>query len=35
MATVLGVTQQADKSMLLQVTGGKTIKLSDVTKIYG
>ena len=35
MATVLGVSQQADKSMLLQVTGGKTIKLSDVTKIYG
>ena len=35
MATVLGVTQQPDKSMLLQVTGGKTIKLSDVTKIYG
>ncbi|MFM6990335.1 MAG: flagellar hook assembly protein FlgD [Rhodoferax sp.] len=35
MATVLGVTQQADKSMLLQVTGGKTIKLSDVSKIYG
>ena len=35
MSTVLGVTQQADKSMLLQVTGGKTIKLSDVTKIYG
>jgi flagellar basal-body rod modification protein FlgD len=35
MATVLGVSQQPDKSMLLQVTGGKTIKLSDVTKIYG
>jgi flagellar basal-body rod modification protein FlgD len=35
MATVLGVSQQADKSMVLQVTGGKTIKLSDVTKIYG
>jgi flagellar basal-body rod modification protein FlgD len=35
MATVLGVSQQSDKSMLLQVTGGKTIKLSDVTKIYG
>ena len=34
-ATVLGVSQQADKSMVLQVTGGKTIKLSDVTKIYG
>ena len=35
LATVVGVSQQADKSMLLQVTGGKTIKLSDVTKIYG
>ena len=35
MATVLGVSQQPDKSMLLQVTGGKTIKLSDVTKIFG
>ncbi len=35
MATVLGVSQQADKTMLLQVTGGKTIKLSDVTKVYG
>lgn len=35
MATVIGVSQQADKSMLLQVTGGKSIKLSDVTKVYG
>jgi len=35
LATVIGVSQQADKTMLLQVTGGKTIKLSDVTKVYG
>jgi flagellar basal-body rod modification protein FlgD len=35
LATITGVSQQADKTMLLQVTGGKTIKLSDVTKIYG
>jgi len=35
MATVLGVSQNADKSITLQVTGGKKIMLSDVTKIYG
>jgi flagellar basal-body rod modification protein FlgD len=35
LATITGVSQQADKTMLLQVTGGKTLKLSDVTKIYG
>jgi len=35
LSTITGVSQQADKTMLLQVTGGKTIKLSDVTKIYG
>jgi flagellar basal-body rod modification protein FlgD len=35
MVSVLGVSQNADKSITLQVTGGKTIMLSDVTKIYG
>jgi flagellar basal-body rod modification protein FlgD len=35
LATITGVSQQPDKTMLLQVTGGKTVKLSDVTKIYG
>jgi flagellar basal-body rod modification protein FlgD len=35
MVSVLGVSQNADKSITLQVTGGKTIMLSEVTKIYG
>lgn len=35
MATVIGVSQQADKSMLLQIQGGKTVKLADVTRIDG
>jgi hypothetical protein len=35
MATVMGISQQADKSMLLQIQGGKTIKLTDVKRIDG
>ena len=34
-ATVVGITQQPDKSMLLQIQGGKTIKLTDVKRIDG
>jgi flagellar basal-body rod modification protein FlgD len=34
-ATVVGISQQADKSMLLQIQGGKTIKLTDVKRIDG
>ena len=35
MSTVIGVSQQADKTVLLQIMGGKTMKLADATKIYG
>jgi flagellar basal-body rod modification protein FlgD len=35
MATVMGISQQADKSILLQIQGGKSIKLSDVSRIDG
>jgi len=35
LATVIGVSQSADQSMLLQVQGGKTIKLADVKRIDG
>jgi flagellar basal-body rod modification protein FlgD len=35
LATVMGISQQADKSMLLQIQGGKTIKLTDVKRIDG
>ena len=35
MATVIGVSQQPDKTMLLQIQGGKTVKLADVTRIDG
>ncbi|MFZ2738492.1 MAG: flagellar hook capping FlgD N-terminal domain-containing protein [Burkholderiaceae bacterium] len=35
MASVIGVSQQADKSMLLQIQGGKTVKLSEVNRIDG
>lgn len=35
MATVTGISQQADKSIVLQVQGGKSIKLSDVSRIDG
>ena len=34
-ATVVGISQQPDKSMLLQIQGGKTVRLSDVTTIGG
>ena len=34
-ATVIGISQQPDKSMLLQVQGGKTLKLADVRRIDG
>jgi flagellar basal-body rod modification protein FlgD len=35
MSSVIGVSQQADKTVLLQIMGGKTMKLADATKIYG
>ena len=35
LATVIGVSQSADQSMLLQVQGGKTVKLADVKRIDG
>lgn len=35
MATVMGISQQADKSILLQIQGGKSVKLSNVTRIDG
>ena len=35
MAKVIGVSQQADKTMLLQIEGGKTVKLADVKRIDG
>ena len=35
MARVIGVSQEADKTMLLQIEGGKTVKLSDVKRIDG
>lgn len=35
MATVIGISQQPDKTMLLQIQGGKTVKLADVTRIDG
>jgi flagellar basal-body rod modification protein FlgD len=35
MATVIGVSQQPDKSVLLQFNGGKTMKLADALRIYG
>ncbi len=35
LATVVGISQQADKSMLLQIQGGKSIKLTDVKRIDG
>ena len=33
LSTVTGVNQQADKTILLEVTGGKTVKLNDVQRI--
>jgi flagellar basal-body rod modification protein FlgD len=35
MATVIGISQQADKSIVLQIQGGKSMKLSDVSRIDG
>jgi flagellar basal-body rod modification protein FlgD len=35
MASVVGVSQAADKTVLLQIVGGKTVKLADVTRIDG
>jgi flagellar basal-body rod modification protein FlgD len=35
MATVTGISQQGDKSILLQIQGGKSVKLADVTRIDG
>lgn len=35
MATVIGISQQPDKTMLLQIQGGKTVKLADVARIDG
>ena len=35
LATVVGISQQSDKSMLLQIQGGKTLKLTEVTRIDG
>jgi flagellar basal-body rod modification protein FlgD len=35
LATVTGVSQTADKTMLLDVTGGRTVKLADVARIGG
>jgi len=35
LATVIGVSQSADQSMLLQVQGGKTVKFADVKRIDG
>ena len=35
MASVIGVSQQPDKTELLQFNGGKTMKLADALRIYG
>ena len=35
MAPVVGVSQAADKTVVLQILGGKTMKLSDVNRIDG
>ena len=35
MASVVGVSQAADKTVILQILGGKTVKLADVTRIDG
>jgi len=35
MASVIGVSQQPDKTILLQFNGGKTMKLADAMRIYG
>ena len=33
LSTVTGVNQQADKTILLEVTGGKSVKLTDVQRV--
>ena len=33
LSTVTGVNQQADKTILLEVAGGKSVKLTDVQRI--
>jgi flagellar basal-body rod modification protein FlgD len=35
MASVVGVSQSADKTVVLQILGGKTMKLADVNRIDG
>lgn len=35
LATVIGISQASDKTMLLQVQGGKTVQLANVTRIDG
>ena len=35
LSTVTGVNQQADKTVMLEVAGGKSVKLSDVQRIGG
>jgi hypothetical protein len=35
MASVVGVSQASDKTVLLQILGGKTVKLADVARIDG
>jgi flagellar basal-body rod modification protein FlgD len=35
MAPVIGISQAPDKTMLLQIQGGKVIKLADVSRIDG
>jgi flagellar basal-body rod modification protein FlgD len=35
MSTVIGVSQQPDKTVTLQFNGGKSMKLADASKIYG
>ena len=33
LSTVTGVNQQADKTILLEVTGGRSVKLTDVQRV--
>jgi hypothetical protein len=33
LSTVTGVKQQADKTVMLEVAGGKSVKLTDVQRI--
>jgi hypothetical protein len=34
-STVTGVNQTADKTIMLEVAGGKSVKLTDVQRIGG